>query len=151
MEKTVAIIHYNTPELTEAAIWSLRKHGGQDYKVVLFDNSTERPFRKPMQGVEVIDNTKGQVIDFDKALAKFPHRNRAIGCARGNEFGSAKHMMTVQKLWELLPDGFVLMESDILLKKSIDEFFNPEYSVVAYIQKEQPRNRFRIGRVLPML
>lgn len=151
MEKTVAIINYNTPELTEAAIWSLRKHGGQDYKVVVFDNSTERPFRKPMVGVEVIDNTKGQVIDFDKALAKFPQRNRAIGCARGNEFGSVKHMMTVQKLWELLPDGFVLMESDILLRKSIDEFFNPKYSVVAYIQKEQPRNRFHIGRVLPML
>ena len=40
-DKTVAIVHYNTPELTEAAILSLRKHGGEDYKVVIFDNSDE--------------------------------------------------------------------------------------------------------------
>ena len=26
--RQVAIVHYNTPELTEAAILSLRKHGG---------------------------------------------------------------------------------------------------------------------------
>ena len=32
------------PELTEATILSLRKHG-EDYKVVIFDNSDERPFR----------------------------------------------------------------------------------------------------------
>jgi hypothetical protein len=43
-QKTVAIINFNTPELTEAAILSLRKHGGEDYKVVVFDNSTDVDF-----------------------------------------------------------------------------------------------------------
>ena len=38
-QKTVAIIHFNTPELTEAGIKSLRKHGGEDYRVIVFDNS----------------------------------------------------------------------------------------------------------------
>ena len=38
-DREVAIIHYNTPELTEAAILSLRKHGGEDYHVTVFDNS----------------------------------------------------------------------------------------------------------------
>ena len=159
-QKTVAIIHYNTPELTEAAIMSLRKHGGRSYNVVVFDNSDQRPFAdiNPMdcadddlKGVTVIDNTKGQIIDFDKELEKFPERDRTIGCAKGCEFGSAKHMMTVQKLWELLPDGFVLMESDVLIKKSINEFFRPEYSVVGYHQKAQPHNPYGIGRMLPML
>ena len=150
-EKTVAIIHFNTPELTEAAILSLRKHGGAKYRVVVFDNSDARPFEKTMRGVEVIDNTKGQVIDFEEELAKFPERDRSIGCAKGCEFGSAKHMMTVQRLWELLPDGFVLMESDILLKRDIDEFFAPQYSVYGYWQKSQPNNPFHIGRMLPML
>ena len=77
-KKTVAIIHYNTPELTEAAILSLRKHGGEDYHVTVFDNSAEatdqktgekypaRPFTAKMEGVTVIDNTRGQIIDFDK-------------------------------------------------------------------------------------
>ena len=34
-KRQVAIIHYNTPELTEAAILSLRKHGGEDYEITV--------------------------------------------------------------------------------------------------------------------
>ena len=150
MRKTVAIINYNTPELTAAAIGSLLKNGGGPFRVVVFDNSDTRPF-EGATNVQVFDNTKGQIIDFEKELAKYPERDRSIGCAKGCEFGSVKHMMTVQKLWELLPQGFVLMESDILIKKNIDEFFNPEYSVYGYCQKAQPHNPFCIGRMLPML
>lgn len=150
-KREVAIIHFNTPMLTEAAIKSLRKHGGEKYHVTIFDNSDTKPFNRRMRGVTVINNTKGQVIDFDKELSKFPKRDRSIGCAVGCEFGSAKHIMTVQKLWELLPEGFVLMESDILIKKNIDEFFNTTQSVVGYWQKQQPYNPFHIGRMLPML
>ena len=166
IKKTVAIINFNTPELTEAAILSLKKHGGGEYRVVVFDNSAPstdrktgevfpaRPFKvsgKMLGAVEVIDNTKGQVIDFDKELAKYPNKNAVIGCAKCNEWGSVKHMMTVQKLWELLPDGFVLMESDVLIKRSIDEFFNEGWSVYGYHQKHQPDNYYQIGRMLPML
>ena len=150
-EKIVAIIHYNTPMLTDAAIMSLRNHGGEGYRVVLFDNSDREPFTAKMRGVDIIDNTRGQIINFDKELAMYPKRDRSIGCAKGCEFGSAKHMMTVQKLWELIPEGFVLMESDILIKKNIDEFFNEQYSVYGYCQKAQPHNPFNIGRMLPML
>ena len=150
MRKTVAIIHYNTPELTMAAIGSLLKNGGGPFRVVVFDNSDERPF-EGSTNVQVFDNTKGQIIDFDAELEKYPERDRSIGCAKGCEFGSVKHMMTVQKLWELLPQGFVLMESDILIKKNIDEFFREEYSVYGYCQKAQPSNPFHIGRMLPML
>ena len=149
-QKTVAIIHYNTPELTMAAIGSLLKNGGGPFRVVVFDNSDTRPF-EGATNVQVFDNTKGQIIDFEKELEKYPERDRSIGCAKGCEFGSVKHMMTVQKLWELLPQGFVLMESDILIKKNIDEFFNEQYSVYGYCQKAQPHNPFGIGRMLPML
>ena len=150
MKKTVAIIHYNTPELTMAAIGSLLKNGGGPFRVVVFDNSDQRPF-ECATNVQVFDNTRGQIIDFDKELEKYPERDRSIGCAKGCEFGSVKHMLTVQKLWELLPQGFVLMESDILIKKNIDEFFNEQYSVYGYCQKAQPHNPFGIGRMLPML
>ena len=150
IQKTVAIIHYNTPELTMAAISSLLKNGGGPFRVVVFDNSDQRPF-EGATNVQVFDNTKGQIIDFDKELEKYPERDRSIGCTKGCEFGSVKHMMTVQKLWELLPQGFVLMESDILIKKNIDEFFREEYSVYGYCQKAQPHNPFNIGRMLPML
>ena len=149
-KKTVAIIHYNTPELTMAAIGSLLKNGGGPFRVVVFDNSDTRPF-EGATNVQVFDNTKGQIIDFDAELEKYPERDRSIGCAKGCEFGSVKHMMTVQKLWELLPQGFVLMESDVLIKKNIDEFFDEGYSVYGYCQKAQPHNPFGIGRMLPML
>ena len=149
-QKTVAIIHFNTPELTMAAIGSLLKNGGGPFRVVVFDNSDQRPF-EGATNVQVLDNTKGQIIDFDAELEKYPERDRSIGCAKGCEFGSVKHMMTVQKLWELLPQGFVLMESDILIKKNIDEFFDEGYSVYGYCQKAQPHNPFGIGRMLPML
>lgn len=136
-QKTIAIIHFNTPELTEAAILSLRKHGGEDYKVVVLDNSTNvdfpaidglparkmkaRPFTKKMKGVKRIINTKGQVIDFQKLLAEYPHKNpRHSMC---NDWGSTKHIWSVQKLWEIIPEGFVLMESDVLLKKINRQLF----------------------------
>ena len=151
-EFVVAIIHYNTPELTRACIGSLIYNGGVEdrLRIVVFDNSDSKPFGDA-SGVTVIDNTQGQVIDFDKELAKFPERDRSIGCAKGCEFGSVKHMMTVQKLWELIPTGFVLMESDIMIAKPIAGFWRPEYSFVGYAQKAQPHNPFNIGRVLPML
>ena len=161
-QKTIAIIHFNTPELTEAGIKSLRKHGGKDYRVIVFDNSATltlpdgkviqaRPFMAKMKGVEVIDNTRGQVIDFEKFLAEYPDRNPSVGIYKSSVWGSAKHIVTVQKLWELLPEGFVLMESDILLKKPIDEFFREEYSFVGFVQKHQKGNPFDVPRIMPML
>ena len=122
MTKTIAIIHFNTPELTEACIMSIRKHGCE-WPVVVFDNSADltvpagtggnpkempikaRPFKRKMKGVRVINNTKGQVIDFDKFLAQYPDRNSTLGVWKSSVWGSAKHIVTVQKLWELLPDG----------------------------------------------
>ena len=127
-------MHYNTPELTEACIMSVRKHGGQDYHVTIFDNSNDRPFTEKMDGVKVIDNTKGQVIDFDKELAKFKNKCPEIGCAQGNNYGSVKHMMTIQKLWDILPDGFLLMDPDILLQKPVDFMFQEDRLCVGHIQ-----------------
>ena len=151
-EVCVAIIHYNTPELTHGCIGSLIYNGGLSdrLRVVVFDNSDREPFAGA-SGVTIIDNTKGQYIDFEKELAKFPDKDRSIGCAKGCEFGSVKHMMTVQKLWEMIPQGFILMESDIFIKKPIAEFVQHQYSFVGYAQQAQPHNPFGIGRVLPML
>ena len=113
MKKQVAIINYNTPELVETAIYSLRKHGGESYEVTVFDNSAPtkdkegniepaRPFRIKMEGVKVIDNTQGQVIDFDKALAAFPHKNRRIGCAEFNELWIVKRRKHYKRLHDTL-------------------------------------------------
>ena len=163
-QKTIAIIHFSTPELTEACILSIRKQG-IDWPIVVFDNSrdvtfpagegmavrelTARPFTKKMKGVKVIDNTKGQQVDFEKMLQAFPDKHKPH--AEVNGWGSDCHMMTVEKLWELLPDGFILVESDLLLRENPETLWREEYSFCAYVQKQQRGNKFGRGRILPML
>ena len=146
-KKQVAIVHFNTPELTEACIMSIRKHGGRDYQITIFDNSDSRPFTAKMDGVTILDNTKGQIIDFDKELKKYPKAKYG----EVNGYGSDKHMMSVQKLWELLPDGFLLMDSDVLLKKSVDFMFRDDQVAVGHVQNPQPGNNFKLGRLVPMV
>ena len=148
MQKNVAIVHYNTPELTEACILSLRKHGGRGYHVYILDNSDERPFTLQMPGVTVFDNTKGQILDFDKELEKYPEKDPKYGCAAGCWYGSDKHMMSVQKLWELVPDGFVLCDSDILIKDSIDWMFMEDQCTVGYISRKSYGGHPRLAPML---
>ena len=149
MNKVVAIVHFNTPELTKAGILSLRKHGGIDYRVVVFDNSDTRPFTDKMPGVEIIDNTKGQIIDFAAELAKYPGRENSS--AGVNDWGSDKHMWSIQKLWELIPEGFGLMDSDVLIKSNIDHLWQSDQVAVGHVQAPQPGNLHNISRLVPIL
>lgn len=151
-KRSVAIVNYNTPELTEAAILSLRKHGGKDWRVVVFDNSDERPFTANMKNVEVVDNTKNQIIDFDKELAKFDDKVPERGVNGKCVFGSDKHMMSIQALFDILPDGFLLMDSDILLTRDVDFMFQENQCVVGHIQThDKSRNPYHIDRLVPIL
>ena len=147
-QKDIAIVHFNTPELTEAAILSVRKHCKEDYRFTVFDNSDHRPFKTKLKGVKVIDNTKGQVIDFEAELAKYPEKEWEM--AKKSNHGSFKHIITVQKLWDLLPDGFILLESDVLITKNFDFLWQPEFAACGKVQynKRRPREK---DRLLPWL
>lgn len=139
MEKNVCIVHFNTPELTRATVLSVLKHT-PDCKITVFDNSTKRPFKK-MKGVRVIDNTKGQIFDWQSIVETFPDRvNERWG------FASANHMYSIQTLWEYFPDGFVLMDSDVLVKRDISDFFDEDYpaSGTAMLQSNKKTNRLRL-------
>lgn len=149
MKRVVATVHYNTPELTEALIMSLRKHGGEDYQVIVMDNSDERPLKKRMKGVKRLDNTKGQLLNFDSELAKFPDRQEHVRLS--SNYASAKHMMSVQYLIDNLDTDFVLVDSDILIRKSIEELFDPSFCAVGCIQKYQAKYIISRERLLPML
>ena len=157
-DRVVAMIHFNTPEITEAAVQSIRKHGGEKYEIVIFDNSADstttlgtnhaRPFTAKLPGVTVIDNTKGQVIDFDKFLAEYPDREPYW--AMLSNFGSAKHIRTVQELWRLIPQGFVLLEGDAILTKPIDWMWREDFAVVGRVQWHT-NNPIDIPRYYPFL
>lgn len=146
--KTVAIIHYNTPELTKAAILSLRKHGGASWQVVVFDNSDQRPWTEAMEGVSRIDNTKGKYVDFEKELAKYPDKQMEYN--RIANFASVKHMLSVQKLWDLIPGGFILLESDVLLRKDISFLWDERFAACGKVQWFHGR-RIERDRLIPFL
>ena len=151
MKKTICIIHFNTPELTEAAILSVRKHCAEPYDIVVFDNSDKRPFTKKMKGVKVLNNRQQQIVNFDEELAKFPDKCWAL--AYQSNYGSAKHMMTVQKLWELYPDGFILLESDVLVRTDIGFLWDENFAATGKVQWLHSRNPREISadRLLPFL
>jgi hypothetical protein len=146
--KQIATIHYNTPELTEAMILSLRKVG-MDWPVTILDNSDKRPFKKKMDGVKVINNRKGKIIDLDAELEKFENKNP--NHSECNRWGSVRHIMSVQKLWELLPDGFLLVESDVLVRKNLEFMCVDSECTVGHVQWHQPGNLYDIPRLVPMI
>ena len=125
--RNVAVVNYNTPDLTNAAIRSLFKHTSGCH-VYVFDNSDEKPFKTTLPNVEVIDNTKGQLVDFKAELKKYPKKWKRD--VQKSNFGSAKHSMSVDKLMELIPDGFVLMDSDVLITKDIKSFWNKSVACI---------------------
>lgn len=112
----VAMVNYNTPKLVEAAIMSLNKRC-PGCSVTVFDNSDTKPFKTKLDNVTVIDNTKGKIVDFEKMLAEYP--DRESGDRNKSNFGSAKHCRSVEALFKYLPDGFILMDSDVLVKDDI--------------------------------
>ena len=140
----VLVIHYNTPRLTEAAIRSLQSV--TKCNVFVFDNSDEHPFTASMEGVEVIDNTKGQVIDFDEMLSAFPRKveNRS-------SWGSAKHCKSVDMCFDILKDGFLLMDSDVLIKKDVSPLFDNSSAWVGGIHTNTRKYGHEIIRVIPWL
>ena len=169
MKKQVAIVHFNTPELTKAAVLSIRKQGGGDYRVVIFENSCDaklahgesreaRPFagllvdeqtRKALGEVEIIDNSRGQLVDFDAELAKWPRKRNDVE-SRSAHFGSAKHMMSVDWLVQNMDAPFILCDSDILLKQPIDDMFDETVTAVGHVDNGW-QNPEGVQRLMPFL
>lgn len=146
MKKSVAIIHYNTPKLTEATILSLRKQG-VDWPVVVFDNSDELPFTKKMKGVKVINNRKQQLVNFNEELLK--HQDKCEELSYNGNFASVKHMMSVQYVMDnVLPEGFILLDSDVLLKRDISYLWDETYAAAGRIRWYHGR-RIEADRLLP--
>lgn len=143
MEKNVVIVHYNTPELIEAAVKSIQKHT-PGCKFTVFDNSDCRPFYG-MDGVTVLDNTQGRLVNFDDMLGRYPNKI-PTAC----NWGSEKHIASIDYMWDMFPDGFVLADSDILVKKDFSSFFDESKAWVGGIEWK-PRFWFQSVRLFPFL
>lgn len=132
---TVCIVHYNTPKLTSHCIRSLLKHH-PSARVIVFDNSDLRPFDSVCcdaiaTRIEVIDNTRAQILDFDALLAQFP--DKETGPVNKSNYGSYKHCCSVQWLMDHLDEPFLLMDSDVLIRQRINTFCNPRYAFTGHV------------------
>ena len=145
MKKNIVIIHYNTPSLTECLVRSINLFV-KDAEIYIFDNSDVKPFTAKFDNVTIIDNTKGKYIDFKEWLKKYPDRNKSHG--RVNEWGSAKHCYSVEKCMEILKENFVLLDSDILLKRDISNLYRDD---LMYIGDVVTQPNSSIKRVLPFI
>jgi len=140
----VVIIHFNTPELTQATAASIKKHS-PGCRITIFDNSTERPFPRT-DGVYIFDNTKGNFINFDAFLQQFPDKQPTT-----NNWGSAKHCKSVDYLWGMFPHGFILADSDILLKRDITMLPDESQAFVGEVFQDFSNKFCLVPRVLPYL
>jgi hypothetical protein len=145
MKKDVVIIHYNTQELTEAAIKSLNKTT-KGCQVIVFDNSDRKPFVNKFDNVTYIDNTKGQIINFTEWLNSFPNKVRT-----NNDWASAKHCYSIHWFVKMRKNPFVLMDSDVLLKQDITALWDEKFAYIGEIHKNEKRLGEIHDRLYPYL
>lgn len=141
----VLIVNYNTQKLTEACIKSINKHT-PGVNIYIFDNSDKEKFTNTFSNVTIIDNTEGQVINFDEWLKNFPeHEKSPIG--NGNNYASSKHCISVQKAIDIIDDNIILMDSDVLIKKDISELWDEKYIYVGGYE----HNKWHDKRLMPFI
>lgn len=145
MNSNIVIIHYNTPYLTECLVRSINLFV-RDAVIYIFDNSDKSPFVAKFDNVTILDNTEGQIINFDEWLKKYPRRSMSHG--RVNGWGSAKHCYSVEKCMELIGENFFLLDSDILLKRDISELADNE---CIYVGETVNQPNSSVKRLLPFL
>ncbi len=141
------VINYNTPYLIDTLIKSIKLHVNSIWHLYIFDNSDKTEcYKSNEDNITIFDNTKGEIINFDKWLEQFP--DRFDSWARVNKWGSAKHCYTVERCFDIINDNFILLDSDILLKKDISELYRNDMFYAGEISKLKTQNLERISPYL---
>lgn len=146
---TIATCNFNTTELTNKLISSIINNTSDiDYQIVVLDNSDKIPFTTKFCNIRVIDNTKSQIIDFDKRISMF-------GGYTTNNYANIKHAMSVQFLLDMCQTtGLLLFDSDACLKKPID-FIDESFATIGGLQKQYvatwANNVVRLTRIVPFM
>lgn len=130
--KNILIVNFNTQKFTEACIKSVNKTT-PGCTIYVFDNSDKEKFVNTFDNVRVLDNTNNEIVDFDSILEKQENRFQSGGHV--NNFGSFKHCLSVDACFDLIPNGFVLLDSDVLVKKNLSPLFDESCISVGAVEK----------------
>ena len=141
----VLIVHHNTPNMMEHLLMSLDLHV-PSYHAYIFDNSNKSPYTNPNKrsNITYFDNTQGQLINFEEEWKKYPARMPYIV--------SPYHCLSVEKCMELIDGNFILLDSDVLLKRDISELWDESQIFVGEIQETHPGHcQATASRALPFV
>lgn len=144
-DRDVALVNYNTPELADAAIRSLNAHT-PGCSITVWENSDERPLECDIENVKIIDNTRGQLVDFARML-----QGRDLVPGDRSNYGSSKHSASIDALCDVLPGGFLLMDSDVLIRRDVGALWRSDVAAVGEVHRNPPGSVANIPRLLPVL
>lgn len=130
------IVNYNTSKLINLLIKSIHKFVKSiDYDIWIFDNSDKEHLilEEPWEDVHILDNTKGQLVDYNKELKKYVEMKYFKNFAG---FISLKHALAVQYglLDTEISDNFILCDSDVLFINDIDFLTNADKITIGSIE-----------------
>lgn len=114
-------VNYNTSKLINILIQSIHKYVKSfKYDIWVFDNSDKEKLElfEEWPDVHVIDNTKGQVVNYDEELPKYCDMNLLEKC---NRFMSVRHTLAIEHGLndDRISDNFILCDSDVLITNDV--------------------------------
>ena len=142
----ILIVHYNTPKLLKACVKSIYNYVKSDFRLYIFENSDSNPIDYITPEMTIFDNTNSDIIDFNEIINKCNNKRTTI-----NNYGSAKHTYTINKCFDLIPEGFIHIDSDALVKTDISDLYNSNYIYSGEITKVQRKIKYRIPRLAPFI
>ena len=131
----VLIVNYKTTELTNAAVLSVKKHCSNAI-VTVYDSSSDY--------TGTADTIIKNEIDFDVFKNSYP--NKVLTTC--NDYGSAKHCYTVDYCFKFFNDGFILLDSDVLVKRDLSELYMPDKIWVGQSHTSK-KHKVNISRLYP--
>ena len=150
----IGIVNFNTTQLTNACIKSIIKNvKSLKYHIIVVDNSTQDQKFKLDPEIDkalitIFDNTKGQLINLDSFVEMFGkvQVNKKI-----KTHPSLRHSLTIQWMLDNIDtDDFILMDSDVIVKKDFSCFVDQEFITSGEIYIDKNPNGWK-PRIRPFL
>lgn len=129
-EITVAICNYNTTVLTNSCIDSYMSYNSHIMSnIVVLDNSDTETFISVNPAIQVLDNTKQTIINFDKVISQFLWNNHLH-----SNNGSFKHAYSIEYLLNICTtDKLLLLDSDVIVNRTLS-FLQSDDIIVSDVQ-----------------
>lgn len=112
------IVNYNTSLLVNALINNIQLFD-KNSDICVFDNSDKCVFTTEYANTTILDNTNNNLLNFDTEWRK-------ITQLENKNNGSWKHAMSVEWFFEYCDEPFVLLDSDVIIKKDISNIIRTD-------------------------